>query len=135
VHCRMKSMACILHLPMLRLISNSFDADPPLPCNDEDLGELGLDSPAQSPTEMCSFIALTKLTQILAFALRTLVSCTRDRLYQILTAVAVLDKEFKGRPWLRWETVGTTYSCHARLSPEQMGRYCPRTSCASPSLT
>jgi hypothetical protein len=60
------------------LTSISFDADLPLLCNDEDLGELGLKSPAKSPTQMCSFIASIKLTQILAFSLRTLVSCTRE---------------------------------------------------------
>ena len=55
----------------------SFDADLPLPCDDKDLGELGLESPAQSPTQMCGFIAAIKLNQILAFALRTLVSCVQ----------------------------------------------------------
>lgn len=55
----------------------SFDADLPLLCDDEDLGESGLKSPAQSPTQMCCFVAAIKLNQILAFALRTLASYER----------------------------------------------------------
>ncbi|KAF9778891.1 fungal-specific transcription factor domain-containing protein [Thelephora terrestris] len=73
-----RSFSTLLGRPCA-LQDEDFDADPPLPCNDEDLGESGLDSPAQSPTEMCSFIALTKLTQILAFALRTLYSTKNSR--------------------------------------------------------
>jgi len=55
----------------------SFDADLPLQCDDKDLGEPGLKSPTKSPTQMCGFIAAIKLNQILAFALRTLVSRTK----------------------------------------------------------
>ena len=60
--------------PMQYLTSISFDTDLPLLCNDEDLGQSGLKSPPQFPTQMCSFVAVIKLSHILAFALRTLVS-------------------------------------------------------------
>lgn len=115
--------------PARCLMSVSFDADLPLLCNDEDLGESGLKSPAQSPTQMCCFVAAVKLNQILAFALRTLVSCMGDRSHRLLMVFAVLDEEVKGHPWLRWKTVGTAHSCRPRFSPEQVDGHCPRTSC------
>ncbi|KAF9646992.1 hypothetical protein BDM02DRAFT_2831037 [Thelephora ganbajun] len=61
------------------LQDEDFDANLPLLCNDEDLEESGLKSPAQSPTHMCCFVAAIKLNQILAFALRTLYSTKKSR--------------------------------------------------------
>ena len=56
----------------------SFDADLPLVCDDEDLGESDPDSPeANRPTGVCCFVATIKLSQIFAFAIRTIV---RERL-------------------------------------------------------
>ena len=57
------------------LTSNSFDADLPFACNDEDLDVFGPihHTEANSPTRMGCFVAAIKLNQILAFALRTIV--------------------------------------------------------------
>jgi len=54
----------------------SFDAELPLVCDDDDLEESGPKSPLQSdrPTQMSSFVCMIKLSQITAFALRTVVS-------------------------------------------------------------
>ena len=61
---------------MQALIFRSFDTDLPLIYDDEDLDEFDLKSPSQSdrPTQMSSFVCTIKLSQILAFALRTVVS-------------------------------------------------------------
>jgi hypothetical protein len=57
----------------------SFDADLPLICNDEELDESGLKLPLQQgrPTQISGFVCMIKLSQILAFTLRTLVSRPR----------------------------------------------------------
>lgn len=57
----------------------SFDADLPLICSDEDLDESGLELPLQQgrPTRVSSFVCMIKLSQILAFTLRTVVSRRR----------------------------------------------------------
>lgn len=63
--------------PVTQILNfRSFDTDLPLICDDEDLGEFGLKSPLQPdrPTEISSFVCMIKLSQILAFALRTVVS-------------------------------------------------------------
>jgi hypothetical protein len=54
----------------------SFDTDLPLICDDEDLDESGLKSPLHPdlPTQMSGFVCMIKLSQIIAFALRTVVS-------------------------------------------------------------
>jgi len=59
----------------------SFDTDFPLICNDEDLDESGPKSPLQPnrPTQMSSFACMIKLSHIIAFALRTVVSRQRGR--------------------------------------------------------
>ena len=59
---------------LLELTLRSFDADLPLVCDDEDLSDSGLDSPeANRPTRVCCFAAAIKLSQIFAFAIRTIV--------------------------------------------------------------
>ena len=107
----MKSKPCISRPSVQRLTFNSFDTDLPLLCNDEDLGESGLKSPPQAPSHMCGFVAVIKLTQILAFALRTLVRC-KIIVRTGTDFVTVFNEEFKGRPGLRWKTLGTTHSYH-----------------------
>lgn len=54
----------------------SFDTDLPLIYDDEELDEFDLKSPSEleRPTQMSSFVCTIKLSQILAFALRTVVS-------------------------------------------------------------
>ena len=37
---------------------------------------------------------------------------------------SVLDEKVKGRPRLRWKTVGTTHYCRFRLGPEQVDGHC-----------
>lgn len=60
----------------------SFDADLPLICDDEDLDGSGLELPFQQgrPTQISNFFCMIKLSQILAFTLRTVVSHRRRRI-------------------------------------------------------
>ena len=63
------------HYATRKLTFRSFDADLPLTCDDEEL-ECDLKLPLQPdrPTQMSSFVCTIRLSQILAFALRTVVS-------------------------------------------------------------
>lgn len=65
---------CFTNLGSLSICS--FDADLPLIRNDEELDESGLGPPLQQgpPTQISSFVCMIKLSQILAFTLRTVVS-------------------------------------------------------------
>ena len=69
-------MSLTLLLTTRKLSTDSFDAEFPLVCNDEDLDESGLKRPLQQdrPANMSGFVCMIKLSQILAFTLRTVVS-------------------------------------------------------------
>ncbi|KAF9643134.1 hypothetical protein BDM02DRAFT_3192157 [Thelephora ganbajun] len=75
-----RSLSTLLGRPCI-LQDEDFDTDLPLICDDKDLDESSLKSPSQAdrPTQMCGFVRMIKLSQILAFALRTVYSTKRSR--------------------------------------------------------
>lgn len=84
-----RSLSTILGRPCA-LQGEDFDADLPLAYDDEDIDEAGVKPLSQDrQTRMCSFVCMIKLSQILAFTLRTVYSTKRSKVFF----------GFVGKPW------------------------------------
>ena len=78
-------------------------------------------SPARSPTQMCSFIAVIKLTRILGFSLRTLVSCKKISSGLVIDGRRSTQRRIQGSSLVTLENGGNNISLLPSTRPSTSG--------------
>ena len=83
MHCRMKSSSPLLFACLRELNFGSFDLDLPLECDDE-YWEHGFQQPEDKPSSISFFNCYLRLIDILAYAMRLIVSASVDGVQEML---------------------------------------------------
>lgn len=98
----------------LNSVLDSFDIDFPVDCDDEYWEhpdpEKAFKQPPNKPSKVSFFISILKLSQILAFALRTVVSCFIPIIRQIPIWYYSMLPTRPRQCWVLWGTSGTKKS-------------------------